>query len=196
MNKNPYFDIIKFGAITLVVVVVMILVIMSQFTKMTAIDKEIEELNITYGEKVIELKNLLLIRSELPIYEKQLEDFNNLMPEKITESDVSRCILDAAMKTNIEINSIEYGVITPLASYSQRNIIFGFNSSYKELEYFLETLQKSKKLVVIDSLDIKKGTSADNSIVTQITARMFQSTTNAPKTEGETTETEGTETAE
>lgn len=196
MNKNPYFDVIKFGAITIVVVIVMILVIMSQFTKMTAIDKEIEELNITYNEKVIELKNLLLIRSELPIYEKQLEDFNNLMPEKIAESDVSRTILDAAMKANIEINSIEYGEITPLTNYSQRSIIFGFSSSYKDLEYFLETLQESKKLVVIDSLDIKKNATGEKSITTQVTARMFQSTTNAQKTTAETTETEGTATTE
>lgn len=200
MNKNPYIDIIKFAAITTVILVVMIFIILSQFTKISAIDKEIEELNVTYNEKILELQNLMIIRSELPIYEKQLEDFNNMMPEKATESNVSKYLLDAAMKTNIEISSIKYGPIVPKASYSERSVIFGLDSNFNELIYFLDKLQNGKRLVVLDSLDIKQKMGGGKTITTQIEARMFQSTTtgdpNAKKTEDTESGTAGSETAE
>jgi Tfp pilus assembly protein PilO len=170
--RGKYSDVLIFVAVLVVTMGVMIYVIYGQINNMINTNKEAETISLAISQENGTFNDLIRIKSELPIYERQLAQIKKLIPDSLNEAEITDYLQMSALKGNVEITSIQYSEPVTKNNYLERNVVFTISSKYDGFLTFLGSLQNGEKLVIIDNIEISAKT-GDSGVNAQISARMF-----------------------
>lgn len=171
--RQKYSDVIIFAAILVVVMAIMGYVIMVQINNMTDTNNEAEAMSLQVSQANLKFNSLLKIKSELPIYERQLAEFNAFIPDSLSETSIIEYVQNSLIKSNSDITSIKFETSVSANGYVEKNINLTVYSEYEGLLTFLNNLQNGERLVLINSVDITKDKDKSTGIVSQISVKMF-----------------------
>ena len=109
------------------------------------------------GKTKIEIDNILVLKNEIETQQKIVKALINYIPESLTFNEVSTIITNEALASGVNIESKKDGSVDdiPDTNYQTLNVEMELMSSFSQLMFFLSKLTQQRRILIVQSIDIK-----------------------------------------
>ncbi|MBC6415305.1 MAG: type 4a pilus biogenesis protein PilO [Bdellovibrionales bacterium] len=119
-----------------------------------------------------ELENALIFKKEIEFNEEMIQVFLDFVPSSLTFTDVSTLIIEQARLSGVNIESKRDGSVEDISNYNYQtlNMEIEITGSFYQLMFFLSSLTKQKRMLIVNEIDIKLG---ENNILLSSTIKLL-----------------------
>ena len=104
-----------------------------------------------------EIDNVLVFKNEVETKEEVVKALLNYTPESLTFNEVSTLLNNEALAAGVNIESKKDGSIDDVedADYQTLSLEIEMTSSFSQLMFFLSKLTQQKRILIVESIDVK-----------------------------------------
>jgi len=121
-------------------------------TNIKLVENEIKE----YKENIEAYSD---INKDIEQLQQQSDKLKKLIPDQREEDGILECIAVAGEYAGVNVKGVSFGQDEKSWKYMQTNIIVNVDCSYKSLVDYIHLLEKSDRMIKVESIDITRGES-------------------------------------